>query len=38
MTPFGFIEDGTEIESFVDDQGDRWYGQDKDEDTESGFW
>ena len=25
MSPFGFILDGTEEESFVDDDGDRWY-------------
>jgi hypothetical protein len=25
MAPFGFIDDGTEPESFVDDKGDRWH-------------
>ena len=25
MAPFGFILDGTETESFVDDDGDRWH-------------
>ena len=25
MSPFGFIVDGTEEESFVDKDGDRWY-------------
>jgi hypothetical protein len=25
MAPFGFIDDGTEPESFVDNQGDRWH-------------
>ena len=25
MAPFGFVEDGTSEESFVDNNGDRWY-------------
>ena len=25
MMPFGFVEDGTSEESFVDNNGDRWY-------------
>jgi hypothetical protein len=29
MTPFGFLDDGSGETSFVDDQGDRWYGDDK---------
>ena len=29
MTPFGFLDDGFTDTSFVDDEGDRWYTDDK---------
>jgi hypothetical protein len=25
MSPFGFINDGTEENTFIDDNGDRWF-------------
>ena len=27
MAPFGFLDDGLGDDSFVDDNGDRWYGE-----------
>ena len=29
LVPFGFVDDGTEQESFVDEEGDRWYKMDE---------
>jgi hypothetical protein len=28
MLPFGFVHSGAEIETFVDSDGDRWFGND----------
>jgi len=39
MTPFGFMDGDLEDQSFVDDQGDRWYGDsNQDNDSDSSFW
>ena len=38
MTPFGYLNDGSETDSFVDDQGDRWYGTSAEDDNGSLFF
>ena len=36
--PFGFINDGSEEDSFVDDEGTRWYGENNDNEDDGMFW